>query len=154
MRRLRPRSEDAFVEALAQRVLADGRGPARARGSWSRVAFAGAISTFVLGTFASFGGLSYAASGATGTYEAARQVAVHHTLFVSVHKSSASAQYGRKPPKARGRAGGGPAGVQFGVARPRGTLPFTGISLFATLLVSLGLIVSGVALRRRERRNN
>ena len=151
LKRLQPRPVDAFVEALAQRVLADGPRPAGR--VWSRVAFACAISTFVLGTFGSFGGLSYAASGAAGTYRAAKQVAVHHELFVSVHKSSAAAQY-RKPPKPPGRVGGGQAGVQSAVARPRGTLPFTGVSLLATLLVSLALIATGVALRRRERRNS
>jgi hypothetical protein len=33
-------------------------------------------------------------------------------------------------------------------------LPFTGLSLVATLALSLVLIVTGLALRRRERKSN
>jgi hypothetical protein len=156
--RVEPREE--FVEGLSRRVLAE---PPAAQRSWSRVAFAAAVSTFILGTFASFGGLSYAASGANGTYHAVKQVAVKHTLIVSVHKSSARDQYAPKPkphkkPKPKKHAaGGGVAGEQgaVGVAgvRTSGTLPFTGLSLVATFALSLALIVTGLALRRRERRN-
>ena len=80
--RVEPRGE--FVDRLSGRVLAE---PPAARKVWSRVAFAGAVSTFILGSVASFGGLSYAASGAAGTYHTVKQVAVKHTLFVSVSKS-------------------------------------------------------------------
>jgi hypothetical protein len=89
--RIEPREE--FVEGLSRRLAE----PPAARRAWSRVAFATAVSTFILGTFASFGGLSYAASGAAGAYHTARQVAVEHTLKVSVHKSSAADQYAPKP---------------------------------------------------------
>jgi hypothetical protein len=154
--RVEPREE--FVEGLSRRVLAE---PPAVQRAWSRVAFAAAVSTFILGTFASFGGLSYAASGANGTYHAVKQVAVKHTLIVSVHKSSARDQYAPKPkphkkPK-KHAAGGGVAGEQgaVGVAgvRSSGTLPFTGLSLLTTLALSLALIVTGLALRGRERRN-
>jgi hypothetical protein len=57
--RVEPREE--FVEGLSRRVLAE---PPAGQRAWSRVAFAAAVSTFILGTFAPFGGLSYAASGA------------------------------------------------------------------------------------------
>jgi hypothetical protein len=153
--RVEPREE--FVEGLSRRVLAESPAVRRAG---SRVAFAAAVSTFILGTFASFGGLSYAASGATGTYQAVKQVAVKHTLIVSVHKSSASDQYAPKPKphkKTKKHAAGGVAGERgaVGVAgvRTSGTLPFTGLSLVATLALSLALIGTGLALRRRERRN-
>jgi hypothetical protein len=153
--RAEPREE--FVERLSERLAPDTRPAPRA---WSRVALAGAVSTFILGTVASFGGLGYAASGAAGTYQTVKQVAVKHTLFVSVHKSSAASQYAPKPkPKAKPKAhkrhttSSGVAGVQAGVSRPSGTLPFTGISLVTTLLVSLVLIAAGLVLRRRERRN-
>jgi hypothetical protein len=161
---LRSRRSEAraeFVAELSQRVLAEPFAP-RSRRTWSRVAFAAAASTFILGTFASFGGVGYAASGAKGTYHAVKQVAVKHTLIVSVHKSSASDQYPPKPkphkkPK-KHAAGGGVAGERaaVGVAgvRTSGTLPFTGLSLVATLALSLVLIVTGLALRRRERRSN
>ena len=46
---------------------------------------------------AAFRGLSYAASGAADAYDAAKQVAVKHTLKVSVHKSSAADQYAPTP---------------------------------------------------------
>jgi hypothetical protein len=145
LRAHRAEARNEFVDELTGRVLA--QRPHR-RPAWSRIAFAGAVSTFVLGTFASFGGLSYAASGATGTYHAVKQVAVKHTFIVSTHKSSAASEYPPtpKPPKPPHGVAGGIAGVSSG-----GTLPFTGLSLLATLIVSLALIAAGVALRRRER---
>jgi hypothetical protein len=122
------------------------------------VAFAGAVTTVILGTFASLGGLGYAASGATGAYRAALQVTAGHVL-ISVHKSSAADQYGPKPkphkkphkkhPSAITRVAGEQAAVNKSV-QSSGTLPFTGLSLLATLLVSLALIASGIALRRGE----
>lgn len=155
LREQRAEARDEFVDQLSERLEASSRPAPRA---WSRVALAGAVSTFILGTVASFGGLGYAASGAKGTYHAVKQVTVQHTLFVSVHKSSAADQYSPKPkpkkPKAHKPATAtGVAGVQAAVARPSGTLPFTGISLATTLLVSLALIAAGLVLRRRERRN-
>jgi hypothetical protein len=152
LRSQRAEARDEFVDGLAERVLAT---PRTTRRAWSRVAFAGAVTTFILGTVASFGGLSYAASGATGTYHAVKQVAVKHTLFVSVHKSSAAGQYAPKPKlkKKKHHAAGGTAGVQAAVSKPSGTLPFTGLSLLTTLIVSLALIATGLLLRRRERKS-
>lgn len=162
---LRSRRSEAraeFVTQLSQRVLAEPFVPRPSR-MWSRAAFAAAASIFILGTFASFGGVGYAASGAEGTYHAVKQVAVKHTLIVSVHKSSASDQYSPKPkphkkPKLHKKPAVGVAGEQnaVGVAgvQTSGTLPFTGLSLVATLALSLVLIVTGLALRRRERKSN
>src|SRR6266498_2645126 len=152
LRSQRAEADQSFVEGLSERVLAQ---RARNRTGRSRLAFAGAVSIFILGTFASFGGLSYAASGAAGTYHAVKQVAVKHTLIVSVHKSSAASQYAPTPkphkttPPSAGVAGtqtdvAGLAGVSSG-----GTLPFTGLSLLTTFIVSFALIVLGLALRRR-----
>jgi hypothetical protein len=152
--RVEPREE--FVEGLSRRVLAE---PPAVRRAWSRVAFAAAVSMFILGTFASFGGLGYAASGATGSYNAVKQVAAKHTLIVSVNKSSARDQYAPtpKPHKKKKHVAAGVAGQRgaVGVAgvRTSGTLPFTGLSLVATLALSLALIITGLMLRRRERRN-
>jgi hypothetical protein len=150
LRSSRPQARDEFVESLAQHVV--GHAPT-ATWARSRLAFAGAVSTFILGTLVSFGGLSYAATGAEGTYHTMRQVAVHHTLFVSVHKSSAADQYAPKPKPhhSHHRTSGGVAGVRDTVVRPSGTLPFTGISLLTTLVVSLLLIATDAFLRRRER---
>src|SRR6266536_3012514 len=94
LRSHRVEASDAFVEELSEQVSGQ---TARTRAGGSRLAFAGAVSVFILGTFASFGGLSYAASGAAGTYHAVKQVAAKHSLIVSVHKSSAAAQYAPKP---------------------------------------------------------
>ena len=116
LRNSRPQARDEFVKSLSEHVVGRARTPIWAR---SRLAFAGAVSTFILGTLVSFGGLSYAASGAAGTYHTVKQVAVHHTLFVSVHKSSASDQYAPPPkphPKKHHRTSGavGVAGVMRG----------------------------------------
>lgn len=153
--RLRARRTEAspeFVEGLAGKLAAGGRATARA---WSRVAFASAVSVFILGTFASFGGISYAASGASETYAAVHQVVVKHTLDLSVRKSSAAGQYPKTPtakPSALHvkKTHAGVKGVQ---AVQSGTLPFTGISLLGTFVVSLALIGGGILLRRRENRS-
>jgi hypothetical protein len=152
LRGYRAEPEDAFIANLSQRLIRNMPGPQRSR---SRLAFAGAISVFILGTFASFGGLSYAASGAAGSYHNVKQVAVDHTLFVSVNKSSATDQYSPKPkPKQKAKPHrqqiAGVAGLQTGAVKTSGTLPFTGLSLMATRLVSFALIAAGIALRRRE----
>ncbi len=150
LRRHRAEPRDVFVARLAETVQA-GPTPRRA---WSRVAFAGAVSVFILGTFASFGGLGYAASGAASAYHATKQVTAGH-FFVSVHKSSAASQYAPKPKHKRHQrhVTGGLAGVQAGVTKTSGSLPFTGLSLLATLLVSLALIGLGIALQRGEAKN-
>jgi hypothetical protein len=155
LRELRSEASAELVDDLSRRVAGQQSSPSRA---WSRPAFAAAVSVFILGTFASFGGLSYAASGATGTYGAVKQVVVKHKLTVSVHTSSAEAQYPHKPKPPKGGPFKPP---QTPHQQPTGnvataessTLPFTGFSLLATFLVSLALIGAGIALRRRERRS-
>jgi hypothetical protein len=138
-----------FVDDLSARVRGQRAPVARA---WSRVVFAAAVSVFVVGTFASFGGLSYAASGATGTYHAVKQIVAKHKLTVRVH-SSAAAQYpksGVSAVKTVHKRAKKPTSVS--AATRVGTLPFTGFSLLATFVVSLALIGAGIVLRRRERR--
>ena len=150
LRSHRAEASDGFVDRLSQAVTT--RPAPRA---WSRLAFASAVSVFILGTFASFGGLGYAASGAAGTFHAVKQVA-SGKLLVSVGKSSASDEYGQKPkPHKAAPPVSATAGVQtsLGGVKPSGSLPFTGLSLLATLLVSLAMIAAGLALKRRERRN-
>jgi hypothetical protein len=143
-----------FVDGLSRRLVVRELPQPR---TWSRLAFAAAVSVFILGTFASFGGLSYAASGATGTYDAVKQVVVKHKLKVSIPTSSATAQYPHNPTKPQ--SGVAPAkkthkhAVAGAAVVQGGTLPFTGVSLLATFVLSLALIGAGIALRRRERRN-
>jgi len=153
LRELRSQASAELVDDLSRRVAGQRSSAPRA---WSRTAFAAAVSVFILGTFASFGGLSYAASGASGTYGAVKQVVVKHKLTVSIPTSSAEAQYPHKPkPPSAGpfKPPAAPHQQPTGtVAAQSSTLPFTGFSLLATFLVSLALIGAGIALRRRERR--
>jgi hypothetical protein len=141
-----------FVDGLAERVRSERFVRPRA---WSRAAFAAGLAVFMLGTFASFGGLSYAASGATQAYDAVQHAVVTQKVQVSVHKSSAAGQYPHTVKPAPVKKKAKPhhvAGVQATVQS--GTLPFTGVSLLATLVISLMLIGGGIALRRRERRSS
>jgi hypothetical protein len=150
LRAFRAEPRDEFVRNLAAEI---GSQEPSSRRAWSRAAFAGAVSVFILGTLGSFGGLSYAASGAASTYRVAKQVAIDKTLFVSIRKSSASGQYAHKPkPKTHKHSARGVAGVQAAVAKPKGSLPFTGVSLLVTALLSLALVSTGLLLRRAERK--
>jgi hypothetical protein len=147
--RAAPREE--FVQSLAEQVNA-----ARpvSRTAWSRLAFAGAASTMILGMFASFGGLGYAASGANSTYSVVKKAVVQHKLSVDVRKSSASGQYATNPePPAQNQVAGESAvkGSAAGAVAGAQTLPFTGVSLLVTVLIGFALLTTGLILRRRER---
>jgi hypothetical protein len=151
LRAQRAEAPEGLVDDISAKVSST---PVQRRGAWSRVAFASAVSVFVLGTFASFGGLGYASSGASDTYSAVKKIAVAHKLKVAVHKTSAADQYHPTttpapftPPSSNGPG----SGVAAAVATQGNTLPFTGFSLLGTFLASLGLIGAGIFLRRRER---
>jgi hypothetical protein len=151
LRAQRAEAPDGLVEEISAKVSS---APLPGRRAWSRVAFASAVSVFVLGTFASFGGLGYASSGASDTYGAVKKIAVAHKLKVAVHKTSAADQYhptttpsAFTPPSSNGPS----SGVAAAVTTQGNTLPFTGFSLLGTFLASLGLIGAGIFLRRRER---
>jgi hypothetical protein len=144
--RAEPRAE--FVESLADRV-SEVRPVYRT--AWSRLAFAGAASTMILGMFASFGGIGYAASGATSTYSVVKKAVVQHKLSVDVHKSSAAAQYNTAPPADNNVAGEESDGSAAGAVAGAQTLPFTGLSLLVTVLLGFTLLATGLILRRRER---
>jgi len=144
--RAEPREE--FVESLSERI--DAERPVH-RTAWSRLAFAGAASTLILGMFASFGGFGYAASGASSTYTVVKQAVVHHKLAVRPSKSSAASQYST-PPAAPAQQVAGQTQVKgSALGAVKSSLPFTGLSLLATVLVGFALLVTGLILRRRER---
>ena len=144
---------DEFVEQVSGSVR---RASTRQVRRYSRVAFASALTVMMLGTFASFGALSYAATGATGTVETVKRI-VNGKAPVARKATAASDQYAPKPivavvvkkkaPPAPPATGVAPANTQVAAT---GQLPFTGISLGATVALALGLIGLGVFLRRRE----
>jgi hypothetical protein len=154
LRSLRAEARDGFVDELSATV---DRAPVRGRRTSSRLAFASAVAVFILGTFASFGGLSYAASGATHTVHAVKVTS--GKLVVKVHKTSATDMYDKpqtqkvKPVQKTQAGVAGAQAVKSGV-KGSGTLPFTGVSLLSTLVLSLALIVTGIFLRRRERQQD
>jgi LPXTG-motif cell wall-anchored protein len=150
LRARRPEAGEEFVKSLSVRV--DGDRP-RQPVAWSRLAFAGAVSTLILGSFASFGGLGYASSGATSTYKLAKELVVQQNI--TVNRSSASAQY-PPPPKQPTQQSQGVAGQQAasGTLGATQALPFTGISLITTTLIGSVLLGLGLFLRRRERRDS
>ena len=121
--------------------------------AWSRVAFAGAFTTLLVGMFASFGGISYAASGATTAVHTltkiakAQKVVVHHSAAANQYKPGDEDQQAPVS-ETQGAEAQGAQGVEAASA----TLPFTGISLLATVLLGLIMVSTGLALRRRERR--
>jgi len=155
LRAYRAEAPNEFVRDLSGRVAADP--VARRPTAWSRLAFAGAASTVILGMFAAVGGFGYVASGASATYSVAKQVVVKHKVAVRVHRSSAAGEYPGTPsnPPQQNVAGVSTqhsAAAVAGVATAK-TLPFTGISLLATVLVGSALLALGLILRRRERRD-
>lgn len=143
LRAARPEPRADFLLSLTRHVSdSRPRQPRRA----SRVAFALALTTFMVGTFASFGGLSYAASGAASAASAVKHVVASHPRTLS--KSSARAQYGPAP---------APAPAKKAAARPAqavqtAQLPFTGISLLVTAALGLALLAAGLILRWREKK--
>lgn len=124
---------------------------------WPRVCYASAVAVMVLGTFASFGGISYAASSSGRVAHTVQKVATGKHI---VHSSSASSdQYNQTPtvkPQVQVKAVHASVKpstkVAVGPAKTTGTLPFTGFSLVGTLLLGLALIAAGTVLRVRERR--
>jgi hypothetical protein len=145
LRAARPEPRADFLLSLTEHVTdSRPREPRRA----SRVAFALALTTFMVGTFASFGGLGYAASGAASAAGAVKQVVASHPRTLS--SSSAKAQYGPAPAPA-------PAAQPAQQAAPAqavqtSQLPFTGISLAVTAALGLALLAAGLILRWREKK--
>lgn len=149
---------DEFVSQVTGSVR---RASARQVRRYSRVAFAGALTVMMLGTFVSFGALSYAATGASGTVQTVKRI-VKGQAPLAQKATAASDQYAPKPIVAvvvKKTPPAPPAGqVADSVVPPNaqvasGELPFTGISLGTSVALALGLIGLGVFLRRREDSN-
>lgn len=130
----------------------DGASPERSR-LGSRFAFSLALTALMIGTLVSFGGLSYAASQTKNAVHTLSKVAASHKVVV--RQSSASDQYHKKNPGEK-QVFTPPSGSSPGSAGTQplqaGTLPFTGLSLAATAVVSGLFLLLGIMLRRRERR--
>jgi hypothetical protein len=124
----------------------------RPRVALSRVAFAAALSTLMLGTFASFGGLSYAADGAHHSLKAVKSMVTQAPR--DRETSPASDQYTSPPPVTPPAGGGvqgaGGGGAGSGPVAINGTLPFTGFPLLLTAGIGFGFLALGLVLRRRE----
>lgn len=139
----------------------EGDGPVKTPTRGSRLAFAAALSALMAGIFISFGGLSYAASAGSGAVHAIKKVSTSQKLVV--HRSSADDQYPTEstktmpllPPKQKPPAASqGTSPSTETKTQQSGTLPFTGLSLLGTALVSGMLLALGLYLRRRERRSS
>jgi hypothetical protein len=109
-----------------------------------------AFVVLVVGSFASFGGLSYAASGGTHALRTVAHAATGHKVVV--RNSSAASQYGEVKGVQTTKK---PVHHKAVLAAPvkSGTLPFTGLSLAVTVLLSLALAAGGYLLRRAGRNN-
>jgi hypothetical protein len=152
LRANRSDARDEFVEGLSSRMSRTTRRPT----AWSRLAFAAAASSFIIGMFGAVGGFAYVSSGASATYSVAKQAVVKHKVSLVVHDSAASAQYPDNPAPPTQNVAGVETQHSSGVAGVASakTLPFTGVSILTPTLIGLALIALGFALRRRERRSS
>jgi hypothetical protein len=123
-----------------------GRGAAA---RWSRAAFVAAFVVLVVGSFASFGGLSYAASGGAHALRTVAHAATGHKVVV--RNSSAASQYNKTPGQVLGVKTTKHHKKVLAAPVKSGTLPFTGLSLLVTVLLSLALAGGGYVLRRAGR---
>ena len=159
LRARRAEPSDEFVQAMAERMRRETTRPGLY--TLSRLSFAAAVSVFMLGTFASFGGLGYAASSTKSTFDAVKRVAAETGLSTET-RSPAQTQYHTEEEElgAVGEATARPAGAEAGArpavagagARTQKELPFTGLGLATTGLIGAALTGLGFALRRSSRR--
>ena len=155
----RPEAPEKLVAGLADRAAPPG--PAR---RWSRVAFASAMTVFMVGFFASFGGLGYASANVeSATRSVTRIVVPTKTTKVKVVRqtqSAAAVQYSSPSPQTYTPPPSNPKVIQVaGISTSQqptstssGTLPFTGFGLGLTAGLGLLLVAVGVIMRRRESR--
>ncbi len=163
LRAFRPAPHPELVDSITDRI-ASGHHARPQLHRLSRLSFAAALTSLVLGTLASFGGLSHAASGTVDAFEAVKTVATENVGLRIPDRSPAQTQYGgedeetevttvvRTTPGAGGGGGGGggaPVTEVAGVTAEQ--LPLTGLGLITTALVGLGFAGLGLALRRASR---
>lgn len=146
----RPQPRAEFVRALSRRVSSASGRPSHAG---SRAAFAAGFTVFMVGTFASFGGLGYAATSAADTVELVKRIVVSDSGPRVPTASSAADQYEPETAPAVGvftPPTAPPPAPEGAVAAD--VLPFTGISLAVTGALGSLLLGLGLALRRYEKR--
>ncbi len=166
LRSARPEAPEELVDELGGRVSATVRADPR---RWSRTAFATAFAVFMLGSFASFGGMGYASESAVTAghtvkraLSPAKSVAQQNEDEECDGESAAENQYceeeveesfSSQPSnptttvvKVAGATGAAPAATTD-------TLPFTGYGLGATAAIGSLLLAFGMFLRRRESRD-
>jgi hypothetical protein len=114
---------------------------------------------FMVGFFASFGGLGYAAANAHSVAKSVTRIAQPATpKLASQPKSAAIAQYGSQPftpPVAKPKPTQVIEVAGTSTSTPQqatGELPFTGLGLGVTAVLGLMLLGLGAMLRRREGR--
>jgi hypothetical protein len=150
-RELRSSFEPAagFEEALGERVAKATPRVRYARASHRLLVTA--LAVFMLGTFASFGGVGMAAQGAKQTVSAVAHITVAQKPIVR-STSAANDEYNKtvvKPAKhVKVKPHKKAAPTVLAAAKKTSTLPFTGISLLATVMLSLLFLGSGLTLRR------
>ena len=166
LRALRPAPRPELVDSITDRVVMK----AHARPQYhrlSRLSFAAALTTLVLGTLASFGGLSHAATGTVDALQAVKSVAADNAGPRIPDRSPAQTQYGgedeevevttvvRTQPGGGAPGGGAPGGgapvSEVAGVTAAGQLPLTGLGLVTTALVGLGFAGLGLALLRASR---
>ena len=150
LRAARPEARDELVADLAVRSAAFR--PVR---RWSRAAFAGAMTVFMAGFFASFGGLGYAASNAQDAATSVTRIVkpAAQKLPARATQSAAQDQYGQQvftPPAAKPKIKVKSASAhKVAVVSASDELPFTGLGLGVSGAFGFMLLGLGVLLRRR-----
>lgn len=159
LRAERPEAPDALVAELVERSVA--AVPAR---RWSRVAFAGAMTVFMVGFFASFGGLGYASANVQSATRTVTRIVVptktNKVKVVRQTQSAGAAQYSSPQPQTYTPPPSKPKVIQVAgistspqpTSTGSSTLPFTGFGLGLTAGLGLLLVALGALLRRRESR--
>ena len=161
LRAFRPAPRPELVDSIADRIATAHQARPQLH-RLSRLSFAAAMTTLVLGTLASFGGLSHAASGTVDAFEAVKTVATEDVGLRIPDRSPAQTQYrdeedetevttvvGTRPGAPGGGGAGAPVTDVAGVTAEQ--LPLTGLGLVTTALVGLGFAGLGLALRRASR---